>query len=66
MAGIGLYGRTHALLAPVVRGQVLLPRRAKRPLCGSRRVMATGEPFTPGQDSTCKVCTTRYYTLEDT
>jgi hypothetical protein len=60
MAGESLYGKAHGVLVPVHQGKLLMPRRAKRPLCGGRRVMVNGQTFVPNHPQSCALCSAMY------
>lgn len=55
--GFGLFGKDHAVeVYCKPDGEPYLPRRAKPPLCGTRRVMVTTDPFLTDAESSCKLC----------
>lgn len=66
LAGESLYGKTHGVLVPVLRGVALTPRRAKPTLCSNRRVMVNGYPFTWQEGVTCSLCWTIFLSMSET
>lgn len=66
LAGASLFGKTHGVLVPVLRGVALTPRRAKPTLCSNRRVMVNGEPFYWQGEQTCSLCWTIFLSMKET